>query len=305
MNFLAYSESEFPNVRVIDRNGEPWFVGKDVCQAFGDKNHNRSLSRVDEDDRMMAEVEDAKGRTQSAVIINESGLYALLFSMTPQKTNRDGVSDAYPIAVHERIDKIRRFKRWVTSEVLPSIRRNGLYAADELLNNPDLMISVLTKLKEERAAKEALQEENKYLTSRNTELSEEVMVKDQQIAGMRPKVYYYNVVLNCKDLLPISVIAKDYGWSAIQMNNYLKSRKIQYKQGDIWLLYQKYAKSGYTSTKTTYYAGSDGRNHITVHTYWTQKGRMFLYDLLREDNIFPLMEQEQFEQEALQAVMES
>ena len=318
MGALAFVESEFSGVRIFDRNGEPWFVGKDICQRFGDKNHNRSLSRIDEDDRMMAEVADAKGRKQNAVIVNESGLYALLFSMAPQKTNKDGVSDAYPIAVQERIDKIRRFKHWVTSEVLPAIRKHGVYAIDEMLNNPDAMIAALTELKAERERRKELQEKNANLIAKNANLitknselavmnvalNDQVMVQNQQIAEMEPKVSYYDIVLNCRDLVTISAIAKDYGWSAIQMNNYLKQQKIQFKQGSMWLLYQKYAKNGYTSTKTINYPGNDGTMHTTAHTYWTQKGRLFLYELLRKDDIYPLIEKEKAEKEDHEAVLD-
>ena len=120
-----------------------------------------------------------------------------------------------------------------------------------------------------------------------------VAVQNQQMIGMQPKVSYYDVVLNCKDLVAISVIAKDYGWSATKLNQYLQQKGIQYKQGGkIWLLYQKYAEKGYTSTKTHSYLGSDGNIHTKVHTYWTQRGRLFIYDLLKADGILPLVEQE-------------
>ena len=130
------------------------------------------------------------------------------------------------------------------------------------------------------------------MRSQNTELSDTVAIQNQQIIEMKPKVSYYDVVLNCKDLITISVIAKDFGKSARWMNRYLHDKKVQFKQGEIWLLYQKYAEKGYTSTKTHNYAGSDGEQHIKPHTYWTQKGRLFIYDLLKADGIIPLIEQE-------------
>ncbi|WP_296561982.1 phage antirepressor KilAC domain-containing protein [uncultured Acetobacterium sp.] len=130
------------------------------------------------------------------------------------------------------------------------------------------------------------------MRSKNTELADNVAIQNQQITEMKPKVSYYDVVLNCKDLITISVIAKDFGKSARWMNRYLHDKKIQFKQGDIWLLYQKYAEKGYTSTKTNNYAGSDGEQHIKPHTYWTQKGRLFIYDLLKVDGIIPLIELE-------------
>lgn len=164
----------------------------------------------------------------------------------------------------------------MTSEILPAIRKHGVYAVDEVLANPDMLISALTELKKERA--------------RSKELTNTIAVKDQQIAEMQPKASYYDLVLNCKDLVSISVIAKDYGWSAKKMNQYLHEKKVQYKKGKIWLLYQKYAEKGYTSTKTQTYAGNDGNMHTSVHTYWTQAGRLFIYDLLKADGVLPTIE---------------
>lgn len=130
------------------------------------------------------------------------------------------------------------------------------------------------------------------LNHQNMELTETVAVQNQQILEMQPKVSYYDVVLNCKDLISTSAIAKDYGKSAIWMNRYLHEKGVQFKQGDIWLLYQKYAQKGYTSTKTHSYSGSDGEPHTKVHTYWTQKGRLFIYELMKSDGMKPLIEQE-------------
>ena len=109
----------------------------------------------------------------------------------------------------------------------------------------------------------------------------------QQIAKLAPKASYYDVVLACKDLMPISQISKDYGWSAKRMNEW---QGVQYKQGNVWLLYQKYAKLGYTSTKTNVFPGRDGSPHTKVHTYWTQKGRLFIYDLMKADGNYPMIE---------------
>ena len=152
-----------------------------------------------------------------------------------------------------------------------------MYAKDELLDDPDLMIAVLTELKAER--------------EHTRQLTETVAVQNQQIIEMKPKASYYDVVLNCADLVAISVIAKDYGWSANHLNRYLHEKGVQYKQGNIWLLYQQYAELGYTSTKTHSYPGNDGTIHTKVHTYWTQSGRLFIYDLLKSDGILPLIEQ--------------
>lgn len=127
-------------------------------------------------------------------------------------------------------------------------------------------------------------------TQKITVLETTVSVQKQQIAELQPKASYYDLVLNCKDLLSTTQIAKDYGKSAVWLNKYLHEKGIQFKQGDIWLLYQKYAEFGYTSTKTHPYNGNDGQQHVKPHTYWTQKGRLFIYDTLKNDGILPTIE---------------
>jgi anti-repressor protein len=141
----------------------------------------------------------------------------------------------------------------------------------------------------------ALQFANNQLAlmkKQNAELVDTVAIQNQQITEMKPKASYYDVVLNCKDLISTSAIAKDYGKSAIWMNRFLHEKGVQFKQGEIWLLYQKYAEKGYTSTKTHSYLGTQGDQHTKVHTYWTQKGRLFIYGLMKADGMPPLIEQE-------------
>lgn len=121
-------------------------------------------------------------------------------------------------------------------------------------------------------------------------LESKVAVKDQQLAELQPKASYYDIVLNSPNLLSVSEIAKDYGWSATKLNKILNNLGIQYKRGDIWLLYQKYAELGLTNTKTHAHPAADGTIHTSVHMYWTQKGRLFIYDLLKGQGIYPTME---------------
>lgn len=126
-----------------------------------------------------------------------------------------------------------------------------------------------------------------------------VQVQQQQISELQPKATYYDLVLQCKNAIPVSIIAKDYGYSARKMNELLNERGVQFKQGKNgpWLLYQKYAGMGYTSTKTQNFPDKNGEMFARVHMYWTQKGRMFIYDLLKKDGILPTIEREQEELE--------
>ena len=130
------------------------------------------------------------------------------------------------------------------------------------------------------------------LTEQNGRLLESNALLAQQIAELKPKASYYDVVLACKDLLPISQISKDYGWSANKMNKFLHEQGVQYRQGNIWLLYQKHATRGYTCTRTHVYPGKDGNPHTWVHTYWTQVVRLFIYEIMKAEGHLPIMEQE-------------
>lgn len=251
-----FENGEFGKVRTVLVDDEPYFVGKDVAEILEYQNGSRDINRhVEKMDRKKSMVFDGK-QNKETILINESGLYSLILS--------------------SKMPRAREFKHWVTSEILPSIRRHGLYAVDEVLANPDMLINALTALKEERAKTKVLEEQN--------------AVQSQQIMELQPKASYYDLVLNCKDLVSVTTIAKDYGWSARKMNTYLHDLGVQYKQGSVWILYQKYAEMGYTSTKTHSHPGKDGDVHATVHTYWTQKGRLFIYSLLKENGILPMVE---------------
>ena len=253
-----FENPEFGSIRTVEIDGTPYFVGKDVAEVLGYSNPRDALGRhVDEDDKNTVVNPDGNRGNPNMTIINESGLYSLILS--------------------SKLPKAKEFKHWVTSEVLPSIRKHGMYAMDELIENPDLAIKALTALKEER--------------EKTKKLAETVAVQSQQISELKPKASYYDVVLNCKDLVSVSEIAKDYGKSARWLNEKLHELGIQFKQGGkIWLLYQKFASKGYTSTKTQTYNGNDGNVHTRVHTYWTQKGRLFIYDLLKDQGILPEIE---------------
>ena len=244
------------SVRTVLINDEPYFVGKDVAAILGYRNTRDALKyHVEDSDKGVANF-DTLGGTQELTVINDSGLYSL--------------------ALGSKLPEARRFKHWVTSEVLPSLQKHGMYAKDELLDNPELAIEVFTKLKEER--------------DRRRELELTVASQSRQIEEAKPKVTYYDIVLQSKDCIATNVIAKDFGKSAIWLNRYLAEKGVQYKQGRVWLLYQTYADEGYTATKTFASPATDGYVHSHVKTYWTQKGRLFIYNLLKKDGYLPAIE---------------
>lgn len=257
MNELqVFNNAEFGSVRTTVIDGKPFFVGKDVADILGYSNPRKALAdHVDAEDKTDGvTIRDSIGREQNPILINESGLYSLI--------------------LRSQLPKARKFKRWVTSEVLPAIRRHGMYAIDEMLENPDLAIAALTKLKEER--------------TRRKELELTTAIQNQQIAELKPKACYYDLILQNRNTVPVTQIAKDYGMSGRRFNELLHDIGIQYKFRKTWLLYQHYADLGYTQSKTF---AIDAEKSV-MHTYWTQKGRLFLYDLLKGEGILPLIEQE-------------
>lgn len=172
----------------------------------------------------------------------------------------------YKLAFKANNALAEKFQDWLASEVLPQIRKHGMYATDDLLNNPDLLIEVATKLKEERTLR---------------------LVAEQKVAEMQPKVNYHDIILANKSVTPISFIAKNYGMSAMQMNKLLHDFGIQYRQGKAWLLYAKYQNEGYTHIEMVPVQGTDNLKPIMK---WTQKGHLFLYNFLKEKNILPNIE---------------
>ncbi|MBS6902369.1 phage antirepressor [Streptococcus anginosus] len=247
-------------VRTVTVDNEPWFVGKDVADILGYSNSKDALNKhVDLDDKQIiqrSQIATLDIPNRGLTIINESGLYSLILS--------------------SKLPQAKDFKRWVTSEVLPTIRKHGMYAVDDLLDNPDIAIATFQRLKEERQLR--------------LQAQEEVAQKNQIIQELQPKATYYDLILQSESLVAISVIAKDYGMSAKKLNSLLHDLKVQFKQGSTWLLYQKYADKGYTQSKTH----TIDAERSKMHTYWTQKGRLFIYDLLKnKKGILPLIEQEE------------
>ena len=159
---LLFQHEEFGEVRTLNDDGELWFVGKDVCKIFGDSNHNRSLGRVDDEDKKSVELIDSLGRKQTVTAINESGLYSLLFAMQPQKAHHAGDPNEYPIEIRQRMEKLRGFKRWITAEVLPSIRKHGAYITAEAIsrirNDPRDLAKLLYALADEQESRRTLDE---------------------------------------------------------------------------------------------------------------------------------------------------
>lgn len=173
-----FNHPQFGEIRAVEIDGEPWVAGKDVCDFFGDTNYRRSLGRLDEDERVCHKW-NTPGGVQSITFVSEAGFYSLLFNMQPKKAKGVSQNDAL---ILERVEKLRQFKRWVTSEVLPSIRKHGAYLTpqvqNQIVNNPDLLISLATKIKEEQTRNRILMEENTDLRAQNDVMKPKALFAD-------------------------------------------------------------------------------------------------------------------------------
>lgn len=224
-----FNSDEFGSVRTIIIDGEPWFAGKDVAASLGYKDTSDALKKHVADEDKLTRCFTDSGQNRQMYVINESGLYSLIFG--------------------SKLESAQKFKHWVTSEILPSIRKNGIYATDkvidDILNNPDFGIELLTKLKEERAARVETEKTNAILMHVN-------------------KTY------------TMTEIAKEIGLkSAVELNKILSEKKIQYKVNGTWVMYSDYSNCGYEEIKQEVL----DNGHVIYHRKITQLGRKFILGL--------------------------
>lgn len=232
-------------VRTLTVNEEPYFVGKDVVNILGYKNGSRDINaHVDAEDKLTYQI-STSGQRRNQTIINESGLYSLIFS--------------------SKLESAKRFKRWVTSEVLPSIRKHGIYATDNVieqtLRDPDYIINVLTEYKKEK---------------------DNNLILRQQIGELKPKADYVDEILKSPGTMTITQIAADYGLSAQKLNKLLHQARLQRRVGKQWVLYTEHMNKGYTKSHTIEIVRSDGRPDTQPQTRWTQKGRLKIHEIMTD-----------------------
>ena len=245
MNELKIFKNEaFGEIRTIEIESEPWFVGKDVAEVLGYSNPRDALSKhVDNEDKGVAKC-DTLGGSQELTVINESGLYSLILS--------------------SKLPNAKAFKKWVTSEVLPAIRKHGLYATDELLDNPDLIIQMASKLKEERDARKALEVENDT---------------------MKPKALFADAVSASHTSILVGDLAKllrqngvDIG--ANRLFEKLREKGFLMKSGSSKNMpTQASMDRGLFEIKEGSYINSDGVNVVTKTTKVTGKGQVYFVNL--------------------------
>lgn len=241
MNEIQTFDFDGSGIRTLTIDEEPYFVGKDVAQVLGYSNPRDAIAKhVDAEDKGVAKC-DTLGGQQNQTVINESGLYSLILG--------------------SKLPEAKRFKRWVTSEVLPSLRRNGMYAMDELLDNPDLAINALQKLKEEREARRQLELQN---------------------AQMKPKALFAEAVETSSTSILIGDMAKLLRQNGVEVG---QRRLFDWLRTNGWLMKtgesrnmptQKAMEKGYFEIKERTIQNPDGSVRITKTTKVTGKGQVWL-----------------------------
>lgn len=269
-----FNSPQFGDIRTGGTMESPTFCLADVCKAL-----HLSASHVKERlsvDVVSTDTLKTAGGMQKMNFVNEDGLYDVILD--------------------SRKPEAKAFRKWITSEVLPSIRKTGGYmVADATMTDEEIMARALVvaqttiKRRNEKILQLERVQQQQLQTIRNQE--QQVFALSQEIEAMQPKVSYYDTILNNKSTVLTTQIALDYGMSAKAFNQKLYMMRIQHKVGDQWILYAPYLSQGYMHSKPVEITRRDGRKEIKYNSEWTQKGRLFLYDELKKANIIPLIEQ--------------
>lgn len=239
---------EGTEIRTVVIEETPYFVGKDVATVLGYSNTQKAiLTHVAEEDKGVTKW-DTLGGKQDLIIINESGLYSLILS--------------------SKLPNAKKFKKWVTSEVLPSIRKHGAYmnenTLEQALTNPDFLIKLANQLKEEK--------------SKNKELTNQLAINKQIIGELKPAKDYLDTILASQDTMKATQIAADYGLSAKSLNKILHEAGVIRKVNNQWILYIEYMGKGYTKSNTF----TVREDKVVTETVWTQKGRLLIHEILTD-----------------------
>ena len=237
-DMLIFENQEFGAIRTMsDERGEPWFCAKDVCDALGyDQTHKAVKRHVEEGDGTKRPTPTTSG-IQQMLFINESGVYSLILG--------------------SKLESARRFKHWVTSEVLPSIRKQGGY----MVVRPD--------------------ESDEAIMDRALQIAHATLMRrDEEIARLKPKADYADQVLDSVSCLTTTQVAKGMGMTAMELNRILCEKGIQYGQSGQYLLYASYARQGLAQNRTRTFLDLFGTVHTTSQLVWTEKGKEFIHKLL-------------------------
>ena len=272
-NIQIFNNEEFGAIRTAGTPEQPLFCLADVCKALNLRQGD-VVRRLTDGVVSTQPISDSLGRQQVANFVNEDGLYDVILD--------------------SRKPEAKRFRKWVTSEVLPSIRKHGAYMTqqtiEKALTEPDFLIRLALNLKDERKKRLLDEKECERQRTRIVELGSRLDDLRQEVTEMKDKVSYLDIILANRSSVLVTQIAQDYGESPIRFNRRLKEMNIQYQRGRQWILYAKYKDCGYVTSETYLIKHKDGTEDVRMNTKWTQKGRRFLYEKLKSVGVIPMIE---------------
>lgn len=236
-NIRIFKNKEFGAIRTMkDERGEPLFCLRDVCEVL-ELRTQKVVQRLEDDVLSKYPIVDSLGRTQQATFVNEDGLYDTI--------------------LESRKPHAKKFRKWVTSEVLPSIRKQGGY----MVARPD--------------------ESDEAIMARALQIAHATLMRrDEEIARLKPKADYADQVLDSVSCLTTTQVAKGMGMTAMELNRILCQKGIQYGQSGQYLLYAPYARQGLAQNRTRTFLDLFGTVHTTSQLVWTEKGKEFIHKLL-------------------------
>lgn len=246
-----FKNDTFGQVRILEKDNELWLVAKDVCECLGINDTSKAVGRLDEDEKGANSI-PTPGGNQNLLTVNEYGLYSLVLS--------------------SRKPEAKEFKRWITHDVIPSIRKTGSYSLAVPKSLPEALRAYANEVELHNATKAI------------------VAQQEQQIAEFKPVKDYVDKILSSKSCLTITQIAADYGMSAQELNKILHEAGLQRKVGNQWILYKQHMSKGFTKSETFTFCRSDGRLDSKITTKWTQKGRLEIHNILSKLDIHAVCE---------------
>lgn len=270
-----YVHDEFGELEILQAGDKFWFPATKCAEILGHQNPERAVRRHCRGVTKM--VSPTAGGIQTVNYITEGDLYRLI--------------------IRSKLESAQLFESWVFDEILPSIRKHGAYVMPELIEelqrntekNAELLKSLAEEQRERIAAEDRyrrLERENQEYKDKTVQLETASKLLEETLEEAKPKISYYDTILQNPAAVPVTLIAKDYGMPAIRFNRLLHGFHIQFPVGGTWELYQEYADQGYTHGNVYY----TKKREAKVHTCWTQKGRLFLYEFLKERRILPKVE---------------
>ena len=265
-----FKNEEFGEVRTLVVNNEPMFVGSNVATILGYSNPQKAIrDHVDDDDKLTERIV-LSGQNREVIIVNESGLYSLILS--------------------SKLPTAKKFKHWVTSEVLPAIRKNGGYMVSKPDDTPEIIMARAILIAQNTLKKrdEELAEANNQLARQHDRigtLEGHLKYNIEEVKKLTPDAEYTLKTLSSTTSWNTNIIAKEIGLSAVTLNKRLQGLGIQYKEHGVWVLTHKYQDKGYTKTSTYSFLKQDGSVGSRIQTEWTEKGRRFIHELCDKGRI--------------------